>query len=71
MAESCALVLGRNRGRCIAFRKNQGWGVIPKNWAGSVLIALLSASGLLAQSGSSSGEIRGQVTDSSRAVTHR
>ena len=42
--------------------------MIPKNWAGSALIALLSASGLLAQSGSSSGEIRGQVTDSSRAL---
>jgi hypothetical protein len=53
MADSCALVLRY---------------VLPKNWAGCVLVALLSASSLLAQSGSSSGEIRGQVTDSSRAI---
>ncbi len=66
MADSCALVLG---GRAVkgAFQVGALRYVLPKNWAGCVLIALLSASGLMAQSGSSSGEIRGQVTDSSRA----
>ena len=58
MADSCALVLGGGAVK----------GAFQVGALRYVLIALLSASGLLAQSGSSSGEIRGQVTDSSRAV---
>jgi Carboxypeptidase regulatory-like domain len=42
--------------------------VILKTWACAVLLALLSASCLFAQSGLSTGEIRGRVTDSSRAL---
>ena len=41
--------------------------MIRKKCVGSVLFALLSVSGLFAQSGSSSGEIKGRVTDPSRA----
>jgi hypothetical protein len=42
--------------------------VIRTRFVGLLVLALLSASGLLAQSGSSSGEIRGNVADPSGAV---
>jgi hypothetical protein len=45
--------------------------VIWKKSAASVLFALLSASSLLAQSGSSTGEIKGRVTDESNAAIPR